>query len=264
MKRQTARRTAMDVALRAVVVGLLALGAAQVSGRAAQVPAVAPAAAPAASRAAASPANHAQAGNAQAQPQPGAAKEQGFDQAQVSLWLKPMARALHVSTGLLWAVVYWINFALLAYFLYFLLCRLKVGTLAGTMRARAQTIRRRLSEADEARSEASERLRSIERRLDNLQREVAELREQAAQEAEAEYQRLAGEAGAEAERIARYAEQHIEAAAKTARQELRHFAGDLAVAMAERQLRRQLTAEMDRQVVRASLEGISNDGGHRA
>lgn len=197
--------------------------------------------------------------NGQAQPTE-AQKEQRFDQAEISLWLRPLARVLHVSTDSLWAVVIWINFALLIYFLYYMLCRLQNWTLAGTMRGRRQTIQRRLAEADEARREAEERLRSIERRLEGLQAEIAQLREQATREAEAEYVRLNAESAAEAEKIARFAAQHIDAAAKAARQELRRFAGELAVTLAERELRRQMTADLDQRLIRLSLADMASDG----
>ncbi|MGH9525882.1 MAG: hypothetical protein ACRD2F_04345, partial [Terriglobales bacterium] len=112
-----------------------------------------------------------------------------------------------------------------------------------------RTIRRRIAEADEAVVEASARLRSIEARLAGVQNEIIALREQTVHEAETEYRRLGAESLAEAEKIARAAARHIEAAGKTARQELRHYAGELAVAMAERRLRHHVDAALDRDLV---------------
>lgn len=223
------------------------------------VTAGAPAARALAPASAGTPASHAAAARAaQAAPTPQTEEgsKQGLDPSEISIWLKPLARLLHVSTDVLWMVVVWINFGILAYLLYYLLCRLKGWKLGGKMRERNQFVRRKLAEAREAKSEAEERLRSIERRLDKLHEEVAQLRAEAAQEAEVEFQRLSAESAAEADKIARTAAQHIDAAGKAARQELRRFTAELALNMAERQLRRQLTPEIDQRVVRTSLEEI--------
>lgn len=186
-----------------------------------------------------------------------AATEQRFDQSKISLWLAPAARKLGVSTSLLWSVVYWINFAILIYFLYFLLTRMKTWTLPKQMRGRTELIRRRLREAEEARRDAAERLRSIERRLEGLGAEVEAMRASARAEAEAEFARLGAAARLEADHVGRFAEQQIASAAKAARQDLRHYAGELAVAMAETQLRRRTTPEMDAALVQETAREIA-------
>ena len=111
-------------------------------------------------------------------------------------------------------------------------------------------LRRRLAEAEEAVAEATERLRSIEARLAGVDAEVAALQTQTRQEAEMEYRRLAAESAVEADKIAQAAARQIAASSQTARQELRHYAAELAVAVAERRLRRDVNAEMDEVLVR--------------
>ncbi|MGH9489637.1 MAG: hypothetical protein ACRD17_03930 [Terriglobales bacterium] len=180
---------------------------------------------------------------------PTAGKEQRFDKVQISLWLRRTANATHVPTNLLWTVVWLINLFILLWVLYVLFYRLKSWSLPNVMHNRSRTIRRRIAEADEAVVEASARLRSIEARLAGVQNEIIALREQTVHEAETEYRRLGAESLAEAEKIARAAARHIEAAGKTARQELRHYAGELAVAMAERRLRHHVDAALDRDLV---------------
>ncbi|MGH9534424.1 MAG: hypothetical protein ACRD2E_06150 [Terriglobales bacterium] len=169
---------------------------------------------------------------------------------QNSWWLRRVVADLHVSTTLVWTVVWLINLGILVWVIYFLLYRIKSWTLPGTMKNRSRTIRRRLAEAEEAVAEAGERLRSIEARLAGVQSEVQALQAQTLQEAELEYGRLSVESAAEAEKIARAATRQIESAGKTARQELRHYAAELAVARAELRLRREVNDAVDEELVR--------------
>ncbi len=179
-----------------------------------------------------------------------ARRKEAFSKTQVSLWLRPVARATHLSTGLLWTIVWLINLGILLWVLYFIFYRMKSWSLPGLMHNRTQTIRRRLADAEEAVVEATERLRSIEARLAGVGAEVAALQAQTRQEAEMEYRRLTAESAAEAEKIAHAAARQIAASSQTARQELRHYAAELAVAVAERRLRRDVNAEMDEVLVR--------------
>lgn len=237
------RRAVWALALAAVVLmgGLPAFAASRA------IPPVKPATAKTAqqqiptSRGAASPVVHAAAPPRQ---------KEAFSKTQVSLWLRPAARATHLSTGLLWTIIWLINLGILLWVLYFVFYRMKSWSLPGLMRNRTQTIRRRLAEAEEAVAEATERLRSIEARLAGVDAEVAALQAQTRQEAELEYRRLTAESAAEAEKIAHMAARQMEASSQTARQELRHYAAELAVAVAERRLRRDVNAEMDETLVR--------------
>ncbi len=179
-----------------------------------------------------------------------ARRKEAFSKTQVSLWLRPVARATHLSTGLLWTIIWLINLGILLWVLYFVFYRMKNWSLPGLMRNRTQTIRRRLAEAEEAVAEATERLRSIEARLAGVDAEVAALQAQTQQEAEMESRRLTAESAAEAEKIAQAAARQIAASSQTARLELRHYAAELAVAVAERRLRRDVNAEMDEVLVR--------------
>jgi F0F1-type ATP synthase membrane subunit b/b' len=177
-------------------------------------------------------------------------QKEAFSKTQVSLWLRPVARATHLSTGLLWTIVWLINLGILLWVLYFVFYRMRNWSLPGLMHNRTHTIRRRLADAEEAVVEATERLRSIEARLAGVGAEVAALQAQTRQEAELEYRRLTAESVAEAEKIAQAAARQIAASSQTARLELRHYAAELAVAVAERRLRRDVNGEMDEVLVR--------------
>lgn len=191
---------------------------------------------------------------------PAAGKEQRFDKAKISLWLRPAARDMHVSVTLVWTIIWLINLFILLGIIYWGLYRLKGWSLPSLMHNRTRTIRRRIAEADEAVIEATARLRAIEARLAGVQNEITALREETRQEAELEYRRLSAESSAEAEKIARAATRQIETAGKTARQELRHYAGELAVAIAEQRLRHQVDAAVDRDLIHQAAGHFAASG----
>lgn len=191
---------------------------------------------------------------------PAAGKEQRFDKAKISLWLRPAARDMHVSVAFVWTIIWLVNLFILLWILYWIFYRMKSWSLPNLMHNRTRTIRRRIAEADEAVIEATVRLRAIEARLAGVQNEIAALREQTRHEAELEYRRLTAESGAEAEKIARAAARQIETAGKTARQELRHYAGELAVAIAEQRLRHHVDAAVDRDLIHQAAGHFAASG----
>lgn len=145
------------------------------------------------------------------------------------------------------------NFVLLAgiagYFIY------KKGGAFFT--ARTAQIRRGLEEAAQARQDAEARYAEMERRLANLAVEIEGLREQAHQESSSESERVRREIERELKKIQEQAEQDISTAAKVARQNLRAYSADLAVALAARQIRRQLTPETEDTLVEAMVTQLA-------
>lgn len=108
--------------------------------------------------------------------------------------------------------------------------------LPATFRARTQAIRQQIEEARVASQEANRRLSDIEGRLARLDSEIHAMRTEAEREAASEEQRMHASAEADRRKILVNAEQEIAAAAKLARRELKAFAAELAVNLAERRL----------------------------
>jgi F-type H+-transporting ATPase subunit b len=108
--------------------------------------------------------------------------------------------------------------------------------LPGMFRDRTAAIQRAMREAQKASEEARRRLAEIETRLMKLDVEIGMMRDAAEKEAAGEEERIQAAAGEEARRIVQSAEQEIAAAAKAARRGLTAYAGDLAVALAQKQI----------------------------
>jgi F-type H+-transporting ATPase subunit b len=109
--------------------------------------------------------------------------------------------------------------------------------LPGLFRARTAAIQKAMQEAQKASAEARAKLAEIDARLAKLDSEITAIREAAEKEAATEEQRIKTAAEEDARKIVAAAEQEIAAAAKAARRQLTAYAGDLAVSLAQKQIR---------------------------
>ncbi|HYL16879.1 MAG TPA: ATP synthase F0 subunit B, partial [Terriglobales bacterium] len=109
--------------------------------------------------------------------------------------------------------------------------------LPGVFRNRTASIQKAMEEARKASQEANQRLADIEARLSRLDVEIGTMRAAAEKEAAEEEARIKSASEEDARKIIQSAEQEIAAAAKSARRELKAYAADLAVSMAQRQIR---------------------------
>jgi F-type H+-transporting ATPase subunit b len=103
--------------------------------------------------------------------------------------------------------------------------------------ARTAAIQRAMQEAQKASEEARRKLAEIESRLMKLDGEIGRMRNAAEQEAAAEESRIHAAAQEDARKILESAQQEIASAAKAARRELTAYAADLAVGLAQKQIR---------------------------
>jgi F-type H+-transporting ATPase subunit b len=115
--------------------------------------------------------------------------------------------------------------------------------LPGMFRDRTAAIQKAMQEAQKASEEARRRLADIESRLMKLDVEIGMMRDAAEKEAVGEEARIQAAAKADAEKIIASAEQEIAAAIKAARRELTAYAADLAVALAQKQIRVDATTD---------------------
>ena len=121
--------------------------------------------------------------------------------------------------------------------------------LPGMFRDRTAAIQKAMAEAQKASEEARRKLAEIEARLLKLDAEIGAIRDTAEKEGTAEVVRIQVAAQEDARKIISAAEQEIAAAAKSARRELTAYAGDLAVALAQKQIR--VDAATDQALVRS-------------
>jgi len=120
--------------------------------------------------------------------------------------------------------------------------------LPGMLRARTAAIQKAMQEAQKASEEARRKLGEIELRLSKLDSEIDAMREHAEKEAAAEAARIQAAAKEDAQKIIAAAEREIAAAAKAARRALTAHAADLAVGLAQKQIR--VDAPTDQALVR--------------
>jgi F0F1-type ATP synthase membrane subunit b/b' len=90
-----------------------------------------------------------------------------------------------------------------------------------------------------------------------LESEIAALRDASRQELEQENARMQADTARQLDKIRQHAEQEISAALKAARMELKVYSADLAVSLAERKLRAELTGDFDRALVGAYLADLN-------
>lgn len=169
----------------------------------------------------------------------------------------PAVRLVARLTGMSLQHAYWLcmllNFAIIAVAIIWL-SRMH---LPGVFRSRTQSIQSAMKEAQEASEDANRRLAEIELRLSKLDSEIASMQSTADQEAGAEELRIQAAAQEDRRKIVESAHQEIEAAAKAARRDLKSYAADLAVALAQRQIR--VDSSTDQALVRGFAEQLGSE-----
>jgi len=133
--------------------------------------------------------------------------------------------------------------------------------LPGMFSARTAAIQKAMQEAQKASEEARRRLAEIESRLMKLDVEIGMMRDAAEKDGAAEEARIQAAAQADARKMVESAQLEIAAAAKAARRDLTAYAADLAVALAQKQIR--VDAATDQALVRnfAGELGVSEGSG---
>jgi F0F1-type ATP synthase membrane subunit b/b' len=124
------------------------------------------------------------------------------------------------------------------------------------LRARSEGIKRELVRAREERDQALARLAEVESRFDNLDSEVAKVKEKARLEAEAEKQRMLEATKSEIGKIREQATREIESAGKVAKQDLRKFAAQESVRLAEEILEREIGTEDDARLTSLGVQEL--------
>ncbi len=124
------------------------------------------------------------------------------------------------------------------------------------LRARRERIKMELETAQAERDLAYAKLAEVETRLQKLDAEVAAIRERATVEAEAESRRLEAATEQELVRIRENAKRELENAGKLAKLELRKFAAQESVRLAEEILAREIKPEDDARLTTLNLQEL--------
>jgi F-type H+-transporting ATPase subunit b len=131
--------------------------------------------------------------------------------------------------------------------------------LTDAFRSRREAIRRDLLKARAERDQALAKLAEVESRLTKLDSEVATIQRHSRKEAEAEAARIAQETEAEMLRLREQAQHEIESATKAAKQELRRFAAQQSVKLAEEIIKRDIRPADDARLVRWAVNQLGRN-----
>lgn len=126
--------------------------------------------------------------------------------------------------------------------------------LSDAFRSRRESIRQELMKAQQERDQALAQLAEIQGRLERLDSEVAGIQEQSRSEAQAEGERIARETEKEILKLRDQSQREIQGAGKVARHELRRFAAQQSVRLAEEIVRREIRPEDDAKLIALSVE----------
>jgi len=165
------------------------------------------------------------------------------------------AAAEHAPTWL--GVPMWIwqsvNLLIFLGLLVYLLKKPLVGFLTG----RKDAVNAAMKKAEEDRLRAEELTREVESRLARIETELAELSARAKRDAEAEHAELLTQAEADAARLVARAGVEMESRLRAARTELTSFAGDLAVELAGEILKKNVTPDDQKRLVKEGTEALT-------
>jgi F-type H+-transporting ATPase subunit b len=123
---------------------------------------------------------------------------------------------------------------------------------------RSVSIRKGLEEGRKALEASQAQLKTIEEKLRHLEEEIAAFKASAAREMEAERERLKLAAAEEAEKILQSARAQTEAALRAAKLELKSYAADKAVELAEEIIRRRLDEAGRKKLVEEFLTQVES------
>jgi F-type H+-transporting ATPase subunit b len=209
-----------------------------------------------ATAAASTPSNHDAAARRElsAETSPSEVEEEENAQFKHSKMVVSLSHLLGLSPQAGYWVFAFINFAIVAGFLYWV----SRTSVVQAIRARTAAIQKGIEEARQASAEANVRLRQVQERLAKLDLEVAQIKGSADADFVAEEQRIRQASEEDARHVIEQAKSEIEAMAKSARRELKTYAAELAVELARRNI--DVDPQTDAALLRGFVSELGKDG----
>jgi len=150
----------------------------------------------------------------------------------------------------------WANFLILGAVLVYLMARFLPPIFA----SRIKEIQKGISESQQMKLDAERRSAEMDARLNSLGAEIERFKAASAAEMQQEGERISRETVAQIKKIEQQAAVELESVGKTARRQLKEYAGELALRLAEERLR----ARIDGAAESALVEGFVRDLEHQA
>jgi F-type H+-transporting ATPase subunit b len=192
--------------------------------------------------------------NGASKAEPAKSEESESDKFLLSPSVHAAAKALHLPDQTMSQIFVFINFAIVVFGIGIPLYKF----LPKFLRNRAAKVLNDIESARKVTEDANSRLSAIEAKLAGLGDEIAKFRAEVESESLQDEARIKATLEEESTRIVTAAEQEIGVAAAQARRELRHFAADLAIDQAAKQL--VLTPETDRALIAEFVGGVAGNG----
>jgi len=146
------------------------------------------------------------------------------------------------------------KFVNLALFVGLMVYVLMKADIRGAFRARGESIKAELEKARTERDAAVAKLKEVEERLAGLNDQVSSINQRSKAEAEAERQRIAQSTREEIAKLTSQAQRDIENAAKVAKLELKNFAAEQSIRLAEELIKRDMRPEDDARLMMHNVE----------
>jgi F-type H+-transporting ATPase subunit b len=146
----------------------------------------------------------------------------------------------------------WANFAILAIGLVYLIGK----NVPPLFRKQSDEIKSALAEAAKIKQEAAAYASSVEARLANLQKEIQQLRETAHAEMTAESERVRRETEHHLQRIGEQSAQEVALMTRGAKDELRKYAAELAIGLAEQRIRSRMNPATQEKLANGFLSDL--------
>src|ERR1051325_57302 len=146
------------------------------------------------------------------------------------------------------------KFVNLALFIALMVYVLMKADIRGAFRARGESIKAELEKARTERDAALAKLKEIEERLAGLTEQVSSISQRSKVETEAERKRIAQSTQEEIAKLTTQAQREIENAGKVAKNDLKSFAAEQSVRMAEELIKRDIRPEDDARLMMHNLE----------
>jgi F-type H+-transporting ATPase subunit b len=150
----------------------------------------------------------------------------------------------------------WANFVILAAGLGYLMSK----HLPPFFRSRTGEIQQGIAEAQQMKRDAEKRAGEMDAKLKALGADVENFRKNAAVEMKQESERIRQETAVQMQRLEDQAAVEIESATKTARRELKQYAADLALELAEQRIRARLDEPTESALVDGFVSDLSKQG----
>ena len=146
----------------------------------------------------------------------------------------------------------WANFAILAAGLGYLIGK----HVPPLFRKQSEEIQSALAEAAKMKQDAAAYAASVEARLANIQREIENLRETAHADMTAESERIRRETEHHLQRIREQSVQEVELMTRAAKSELRKYAAELSIGLAEQRIRARMNPATQEKLVSGFLQDL--------